>query len=150
MAKTLNQNQGAILNRFQRNFPLVPRPFAEMANELGLSEDVVLSEIVDLRSQDIIGRVGATVRPNRAGSSTLVAIAVPEDRLEQVAEIVSAQPEVNHNYEREHKFNLWFVVTTGNAAALADVLRRIEALTGLPVLNLPLETPYHIDLGFAV
>ena len=77
-------------------------------------------------------------------------MAVPKDRLEQIAEIVSAQPEVNHNYEREHKFNLWFVVTTGNAAALADVLRRIEALTGLPVLNLPLETPYHIDLGFAV
>ena len=150
MSKVLNQNQKTILNCYQRDFPLVPRPFAEIGNIVGLTEKEVMSELTDLNDKNIISRVGATVRPNRAGASTLAAMAVPDDRLEEVAEIVNAQPEVNHNYEREHSYNLWFVVTTRNDEELSNVLARIETLTGLPVLNLPLEKPYHIDLGFKI
>lgn len=73
---------------------------------------------------------------------------VPAARLDQVAARVSARPEVNHNYEREHPINLWFVAAAADTAAVARVLRELEAETGLAVLDLPLVTAYHIDLGF--
>ncbi len=65
-----------------------------------------------------------------------------------MAGLVDRHPQVNHNYEREHAFNLWFVVTGRDRAEVADVLRSIQAETGLEPLDLPLEEPYHIDLGF--
>jgi DNA-binding Lrp family transcriptional regulator len=55
---------------------------------------------------------------------------------------------VNHNYEREHAFNLWFVVTGADAAAVALAVARIEAACGLRALRLPMQRAYRIDLGF--
>jgi hypothetical protein len=87
-------------------------------------------------------------RPNTIGASTLAAMRVPAAELEQVAAVVNGFPEVNHNYEREHRYNLWFVVTAADQAALAETLARIEQQTGHDVLSLPLVRDYHIDLGF--
>ncbi|UCC57081.1 MAG: Lrp/AsnC family transcriptional regulator, partial [Gammaproteobacteria bacterium] len=87
-------------------------------------------------------------KPNRAGASTLAAMAVPEERLDAVAALVSDCDEVNHNYEREHHYNLWFVVTAPDERRVRVVLADIEARTGIPVLNLPLEHSFYIDLGF--
>jgi len=148
MRKALTQSQKAILNAYQRDFPLTSRPFDAIGDELDLTETEVIQEIADLQERDIVSRVGATVKPNRAGASTLAAMAVPAARLDEVAAVVSAQPEVNHNYEREHRFNLWFVVTTTDRTKLENALRRIEGLTGLDIMPLPLEKPYHVDLGF--
>jgi DNA-binding Lrp family transcriptional regulator len=75
-------------------------------------------------------------------------MAVPPARLDAVAAIVSRFPEVNHNYEREHRYNLWFVAAAADDDALATVLDRIERATGVDVLALPLVEEYHIDLGF--
>ena len=87
-------------------------------------------------------------RPRRVGHSTLAAMAVPPERLDAVAAIVTAMPEVNHNYQREHRFNLWFVVCASSAARVAAVLEALSAATGLKVLDLPLVEDFHIDLGF--
>lgn len=138
----------AILDRWQRDFPLVPRPFALLGTALGLSEDEVIGHVGALMARDLITRIGAVVRPNTVGASTLAAMAVPPARLRRVAERVSAEPCVTHNYEREHALNLWFVVTAADRAAVNAVLARLEANTGLDVVDLPLVTAYHIDLGF--
>ena len=140
----------ALLDRWQRDFPLVPRPFAALGEALGLAEPEVRARIADLLARDLVSRLGAVVRPNTAGASTLAAMAVPPAHLESVAERVSAEATVNHNYEREHRLNLWFVVTARHRAGVAATLARIEADTGLEVLDLPLERAYHIDLGFAL
>ena len=75
-------------------------------------------------------------------------MAVPEERLEEVAAIVNSFAAVNHNYEREHRFNLWFVATAASDAELTEVLDRIEHLTNIKVMPLPMLEDYHIDLGF--
>ncbi len=137
-----------LLNDFQRDFPLVRRPFARIARQLGVSEAEVLDALRLLKAEGTISRVGPVFPPNRIGASTLAALAVPAERLQAVAELVSALPEVNHNYEREHRFNLWFVVTAANAERLRAVLAEIEEMTGLAVLDLPMVQEYHIDLGF--
>ena len=146
----IDDRQRRLINRYQRDFPLTSRPFAVIGAELGLSEEDTIALCRDLQESGVIGRIGAVVPPHRAGASTLAAMAVPEEALEAVAAIVSAHPEVNHNYAREHRFNLWFVVTAATAADVGRVLAAIRRQTGLEVLNLPLEHAYHIDLGFAV
>ena len=138
----------ALLDRFQRDFPLEPRPFARIAVRLGLAEAEVIDRLSRMQAAGRIARVGGTVRPNTAGASTLAALAVPEDRIDEVAAIVGAEAGVNHSYLREADWNLWFVATAPEAAALAAMLTRIEAASGLPLLDLRLVRAFNIDLGF--
>ena len=137
-----------LLNDFQRDFPLLPAPFRELAERLGCAENEVIARLSRLRNEGSVSRVGAVFAPRRVGASTLAALAVPPERLEAVAQRVTAQPEVNHNYEREHAWNLWFVATAEDGPTLARCLRRIRRETGCPLMALPLEVEYHIDLGF--
>lgn len=140
----------ALINRLQKNFPLVARPYAAIAQEAGLSEEEVLSAFQAMKEDKTLSRIGAVVRPNTAGASSLVAMQVPVDRLEKVAAIVSAEPSVNHNYERENTLNLWFVVATSNEDDLNATIARLERQTGCRALKLKLEKAYHIDLGFNI
>ena len=137
-----------LLNDFQHGLPLVSRPFQEIAEKLGVSEDVIIETLNRLQGQGLISRVGAVFRANSIGASTLAAMSVPESQLEEVAEIINGYSEVNHNYQREHHFNLWFVLTASNDQELNSVLDDIELRTGYPVMYLPMIEDYHINLGF--
>jgi siroheme decarboxylase len=144
----LDASDLCLVNSWQRAFPLAPRPFAVIAREAGLSEEETLSAFVSLRDQGVIDRIGPVFRPNAVGASLLAAMAVPPERLAAVAEFVSAQPGVNHNYEREHHYNLWFVVTGATQAQVRQTMSRIEQGCGLEALRLPLVEEFHVDLGF--
>lgn len=140
--------QRALLNNYQQGFPLSTRPYAELAEQLGVSEHEVIQTLKDLQDNKTISRVGPVFRVGSVGTSTLAAIAVPEERLEEVAALVSNYDAVNHNYEREHEFNLWFVATAADEDDLQDTLHDIEQRSGLKVMVLPMLEDYHIDLGF--
>lgn len=140
--------QLSLLNDFQRGFPLTSTPFDSISRRLGLEVGDVLETLRRLTREGVISRVGAVFRPNRIGVSTLAAMAVPEDRLAEVAQAISARPEINHNYEREHRFNLWFVAAAADTGQLERVLGDLERQTGLPIMRLPMVQDYHIDLGF--
>ncbi len=101
-----------------------------------------------LRERGAVSRIGAVVTPRRIGASTLAALEAPAERLAEFADVVSGFAEVNHNYEREHAFNLWFVLAAADRARLDATLERIRAETGCPVISLPLREEFHIDLGF--
>ena len=137
-----------LLDEFQRDFPLVPRPYAAIAERLGTNEETVLAALELLLSEGRIGRIGAIVAPHRAGWSTLATMAVPPDRLPEVAALISGFAEVNHNYEREHRLNLWFVITGEDQAHVAAILDEIHVRTGLKVIDLPLLESFRLDLGF--
>lgn len=137
-----------LLDEFQRDLPLVPAPFAAIAERLAISEAEVLAMLARLREKGFLSRVGAVFAPRTVGYSLLAALAVPAARIEQVAALVSSHAEVNHNYEREHTYNLWFVVTGDDRARVERTVDDIEQRSGLVALRLPLERPYHIDLGF--
>lgn len=137
-----------LLDGFQKDFPLEPRPYKAIAERLGCDEDTVLDLLRRMRDAGLVTRVGPVFAPHRAGASTLAAMAVPAERLEEVAALVSGYDEVNHNYQREHGFNLWFVAAAPDAARVREVLEEIAGRTGLKVMDLPLEQAFHIDLGF--
>jgi len=137
-----------LLNDFQHDLPLSATPFADMAQQLGVSEDEILSTVSKLQHDGVISRVGPVFTPNRIGVSTLAAMSIPAEKLECVARIISAFPEVNHNYEREHEYNLWFVVTASSEEHLDIVLHEIEQHAEYPLMSLPMLEDYFIDLGF--
>ena len=136
-----------LLNDYQREFPLVSKPFDEIAARLDTREDV-LKHYARLYHLGLVSRIGPVFRPNTVGVSTLAAAQVAEEDLDAVAKQISSFAEVNHNYEREHELNLWFVVTAPDWPHLEAVIRRIEEATGVRVLVLPLVREFHIDLGF--
>jgi len=144
----LNPLQQTLLNDFQQGLPLTPTPYADIAAQLGVTEEEVLDNIEQLQDAGAISRVGPVFRTHSIGASTLAAMAVPEARLEAVAEIINSFDAVNHNYEREHTLNLWFVATAPDEDHLEQVLRQIEVETGYEVIALPMLEDYHIDLGF--
>ena len=137
-----------LLNEWQRDFPLEPRPFARIAQAVGAAEEDVIAAYRDLAAQGLVSRVGAVFAPRRLGASALAALAAPPERLEEVAARVTREPAINHNYQREHRYNLWFVVTAASRAQLDEVVAGIERDTGCAVIVLPLEEEFHIDLGF--
>lgn len=138
----------ALLNHWQRGFPLCAAPFAAIARAQQLSATQVLAHYGQLQKRGSLSRIGAVFAPGAGGASLLAAMAVPPQRLEAVATIVSGFAGVNHNYEREHQVNLWFVATGSDAAQVEQLLQGIEAATALPVLRLPMVRPYRIDTGF--
>ena len=138
-----------IINRLQDNFPICAEPFAAVAAELGSSADVLLARIEALLAAGILTRFGPLYQIEKGGGVfTLAALRVPREDFEGVAAIVNALPEVAHNYEREHAFNMWFVLAADSPAAIQDAIETIESRTGYPVYKLPKEREYFIGLRF--
>lgn len=138
----------SLLNGCQRDFPLVERPYRVVAASFGLDESELLHTLAGLEADGRLGRVGAVFAPGRIGASTLAALKVPPAELERVGALVTARAEVNHNYERDHAFNLWFVAAAQDEHRLGEVLSDIAAGSGCPLISLPLLEEYRIDLGF--
>ena len=143
-----NAIEQRLLNEFQHDFPLVKRPFLAIGEQLGIAENEVIERLEKLSAQGAISRVGPVFSPGCIGASTLAALAVPPEMLNEVAQWINALPEVNHNYQREHAYNLWFVAAAPNQAWLDKVLQKISRHCGYPMLVLPLAERFHIDLGF--
>jgi len=138
----------SLVDRWQHNFPLVDKPFEVVGRSAALGEREAIGIFRRLHQTGVISRIGAVVKPNTIGNSTLAALQVPADRLEEVADIVSREPLVTHNYERTHALNLWFVIAGADADAIAATIERIRQQTGLQAVDLPMLRAYHLGLGF--
>ncbi len=140
-----------IINALQGGFPVAERPYAEAAARLGVSETTLIGRLQGMLEQKVLSRFGPLYDAEKLGGGlTLAAMAVPEARFEAVAETVNAFPEVAHNYQRDHRLNMWFVVATERPEQVAAVLAEIEAATGLPVLNMPKREEYFLELRLTV
>lgn len=138
-----------ILNKLQGGFPVCPRPFREAAGPLGISEHELIQRLQRLVDCGGLSRFGPILNaPQLGGERTLAAMHVPADRFEEVAAFVNSLPAVSQNYEREHHLNMWFVVASENPAEIRRTLAAIQQGTGLPVLDLPAEEEYFVEVNF--
>jgi DNA-binding Lrp family transcriptional regulator len=136
-----------LLERLHGDFPLTEAPFADVGRELGLEEADVIGRIRRMLDDGVLTRFGPLFQIERAGGCfILAAMAVPPDRFEAVAAQVNAMPEVAHNYQREHRLNMWFVIAAESTLAAAATCASIEAATGLTVIALPKEHEYYLEL----
>ncbi len=138
-----------IVNALQGGFPLCERPYAAAAAELGLTEEELIRRLKRLLELGAATRFGPLYNAERMGGAVmLAALAVPEERFDEVTEIVNGYREVAHNYRRSHRFNMWFVLAAESRARIEEVIREIEARTGLKVLRVPKLKEYYI--GFRI
>ena len=143
----LSQLERDFINNYQGNFPLQERPFKTIAEQLGCTEDKLIETVNNLKNQKLLSRFGPLYDAARLGGGlTLAAIAVPEDRYEIVTEQVNSYPEVAHNYRREHKLNMWFVLATETPVEITQIISSIEKTTGLTVYNFPKQQEFYIGL----
>jgi DNA-binding Lrp family transcriptional regulator len=139
------------VNRFQGGLPVTERPFAAVAARLGTDEATLIRTLERLLAEGWLTRVGPLFNPERMGGGlTLAALDVPEARYETVAAIVNALPTVAHNYARDHRLNMWFVVATETPGEVATTLSSIEDATGLPVYEFPKRREFYLGLWLQV
>lgn len=139
----------ALVNALQDDLPLDHRPFAPLAEKLGITEQALLDRVKALRETGVLTRFGPFFDAAAMGGAfCLCAMDVPADRFDEVNDKVNAHPEVAHNYERDHKLNMWFVLACETADGIHDIADRIEDETGLPVFRFPKLQEFFI--GFRV
>lgn len=147
----LTSQEKLVINSLQGGFPVCARPFAKVASQIGMDEQLLIDIITSLKERNIISRFGPLFDIQKIGGNfCLCAISTPPDAWEKTAEQLNAMPEVAHNYLRSHEYNLWFVLATETAEQLADTVSKIEQETGYPVLALPKEKEYFVGLNFDV
>jgi len=140
-----------IIAKMQGEFPLCERPYAAVAEVLGIPEGDLLSRLQRLLDTRVLTRFGPMMQVERMGGAfVLAALAVPEARYDAVATLVNALPQVAHNYRREHAFNMWFMLATETPAGIAEAIARIEGDTGLKVRAFPKEREYFVEMKLAV
>jgi DNA-binding Lrp family transcriptional regulator len=146
----LDETDRLILNRIQSRFPITPRPFETIAEDLGLTEDEVLQRIIRLKERDIIRRIGGNFSPEKVGFvSTLCAAKVPEDQIGSFAAIVNRYPGVTHNYQRDNDYNIWFTFIASSMAEIEENLQQISEESGISdILNLPATRVFKIKAKF--
>lgn len=150
-AVQLDELDRRILNIIQAGFPIHHSPYAEMARQIGnVSEHEVHSRVLDLINRGVIRRLGAVFDTKRLGfMSTLIAMRVPEERIDEVGELVSSYNGVSHNYKREHPYNLWFTLAAASRQELMATIEDIKRRTGIEdLLYLPTVRMHKIFVNF--
>jgi DNA-binding Lrp family transcriptional regulator len=140
------------INRYQGGFPIEEQPFASVAADLGTDPATLLSTIRELMGDDgLLSRFGPLYDASSMGGSlTLAALSVPDDRFDEVTNLVNDMPEVAHNYQREHALNMWFVIATETPELLQQTIERIEQTANLPVYNFPKLQTFYLGLWLIV
>ena len=150
--ETMDDIDRAILNRIQSDFPLTPRPYKTIGQQLELSENEVLKRVRRMKVAGVIRRIGGNFTPHALGFvSTLCAAKVPAHKISQFAETVNRYPGVTHNYRRDNSFNVWFTFIAPSMDEIEANLKQIAADTGVSdILNLPATHVFKIKAEFQV
>ena len=149
---SLDDIDKAILNRIQSNFPMTPRPYLAVADELNLTEKEILDRVSRLKKKGIIRRIGGNFVPGKLGFvSTLCAAKVPEEEVSRFAKVVNQYPGVTHNYQRDNAYNVWFTFIAPSMDEINTNLKEIAEKTGVAdIINLPATKVFKIRAQFDV
>ena len=151
MSYQLNDADKKILDIIQSNFPLSSRPYKVIGDEIGMEEEEVLANVLNLKKQGIIRRLGANFQSKKLGfRSTLCAAKVPDDKLDLFIQEVNAKKGVTHNYLRKHEYNVLFTLIGPSWENVCETLAGITAKTGIEILNLPATKLFKIRVDFAM
>lgn len=143
----MDETDRRIVNALQGGFPVCDEPYAAVAATLGIGAGELIDRLRALLDRGVLSRFGPQYQIERMGGRfVLAALAVPEADFDRVTARVNAFDEVAHNYRREHRLNMWFVLATESPGQIAAVAARIEAATGLPVYLFPKEREYFVEL----
>ncbi|MEE9585468.1 MAG: uroporphyrinogen-III synthase [Nitrososphaerales archaeon] len=153
MDEGLDTKDRQLLDELQKAIPLEKSPWVEIGRRLGLSGEEVLTRLGRLSKMGVVRKLGPIIDARKVGltASTLVGMKAPQERIDEIVEVINSYDEVSHNYERNHEYNVWFTLTAPNQGYLAKILQEIGMKTGVPeedILNLPTERLFKIKANF--
>jgi len=136
-----------IINLLQKGLPVSRRPYQNIAHQLGVDEKTLLQRIRVLLDEKKLTRFGPMfdVR-NMGGISSLAAMQIPDEDYQRVTDIVNSFHQVAHNYRRDHRYNMWFVICVESVEELAQVEQEISQQSGIKILSLPKIREYYLKL----
>lgn len=141
----------ALINTLQGGFPICERPYAAVADSVGSDETTVIARIESLLQRGLLSRFGPMYHAAQMGGAlSLAAMEIRSEDYERVTNVVNDQPEVAHNYERNHRLNMWFVLATETPEAQQETIARIERESGYAVYNMPKIREYFVELKLHV
>lgn len=141
-----------LVTLIQASFPVSARPYADIGDRLGISEEETIERIKAIKDSGEIRRMGASFDSRKLGyASTLCAVHVPEKKLEQAVGVINSYLNVTHNYERNHHYNVWFTLIAPSRERIAGILAEMEERAGIgPIINLPAERLFKIQVDLPV
>ena len=138
-----------ILTLMNDALPLEERPFKAIADKLGLDEEDVISRTREMKGSGVIRRIGAVISPRHLGwHSTLCAVQIPEDRLQEYTSLVNSYDEVTHNYLRAGEPNCWFTLITPSRQRASEIINEIRERLKTEILDLPTSKTFKIKVSF--
>jgi len=148
MKITLSTEERRLLQCLQAGLPLVSRPFDHLGRECQMDESKVLDHLHIWKGQGLIRWLGAIFSTHALGyQSTLAAFSLPPDKVAEAAGIINQHPGVTHNYQRNHKYNLWFTLAVPPQESIRAHLERLAQASGTKEwINLPVVKTYKISL----
>jgi DNA-binding Lrp family transcriptional regulator len=145
----MDERDKELLNLIQADFPVEPHPYRVLGEKLDMTEKEVLDRIASLRNEGIIRRMGASINSRRVGYvSTLLAAEVPQDKFDAFVQTVNSCPGVTHNYERKHKYNVWFTLIAPSLEEKERTIQELSDSTSVPILELPARRIFKIRVDF--
>ena len=140
-----------LLNLLQNGLPLCKRPFQELAQRLGISEEDVLARTRAMKEEGTIRRLGGVFDSGALGlTSTLCALSVPEGRIDDAARAINRYRGVTHNYLRDNAYNIWFTAAAPNQEMLDQMINEIQQEVGTVIYSLPAIRKFKADARFTL
>ncbi len=120
-----------LLNKLQWDFPMVLRPFRALGDTLGTTEEDLMARVQRLKADRVVRQISAIFDTRSLGyKSSLVAMRVSSDRVDEAAAVLNEHPGISHNYKRNHEFNLWFTVAVPPTTSLEQTVETLHRLAG--------------------
>jgi len=147
----LHANDKIIINQLQGGFPICEDPWTELEKKLNIPADEIIQRIEHMKNEGLLSRFGPMYHAEKMGGGlTLAAMEVSRESFDEIAEIVNEFPEVAHNYARDHRLSMWFVIATETPEQVEVVIQKIENKTGIRVYNMPKLQEFFLGLKFEV
>lgn len=133
----LTEEEKKIIRVIQDDLPLVPQPYKQIAEDIGIPEEVFLSKLQELSQRKIIRRIGAALRHQTIGfrANAMVVWCVPDEKLEATVNQMISIEQISHCYEREIKkewpYNLYTMIHGQSNEECEEIIHNIATTNGI-------------------
>jgi DNA-binding Lrp family transcriptional regulator len=131
-----------IIASIQGEIAITERPYLEIAEKLGIGEELLLARMKDLCDRGVIRRFGATIRHQQSGfeANAMVAWKVDEDRIDVVGEKMAVFKAVSHCYRRnptgDWPYNLYTMIHAKDEASCRKIAGKLSTDTSVNTYTL--------------